>query len=318
MNKLKKALALVLTLAMVMSLGITAFAGDATKTAPKITVNNPSTDITIKGLTVTAYKILDLEYDKDVNDKSYVYKPTAELVASGYSYAPKTEFQHGYATVTEANIVEYITALKSDPQAMQAFAQDFVKGNAAALAKLKNDSVKAAGETAVIDLLDSESNSLGLGYYLITVTPNAASPETGDTAGTVAPAIAVSLDTTDYEAVVNVKADAPVIDKEAKQGSGAYSDDAQSVEVGATVNFRLTTKVPNYNGYKAYKFSIKDNMSDGLSRVADSLKVYLFSDDTSKDGALVTQSTTLLPTMFLILMTSSLPSTLTALLTTTS
>ena len=251
MKTIKKALALVLTLAIVMSLGIAAFAAT---TDPTITVVNDSKQVSIVGQTVTAYKLFDLSYD---GTNKYTYTPVAEL--AGYSYTPAGAKK----AVTSDTLKEYLESIASDPAAVAAFALDMQKNQTAVLAKLPSKADTASDEKVVLDV-----KTLGLGYYLVVVQPK--NVEGLGAANT--PAISVALDTTDYAPEVHVKSEAPALNKTVKEG-GAYVDGAVTREVGTNAEFKLETKVPNYNGYTTYKFDIVDTLSAGLKLDETSFKV---------------------------------------------
>ena len=105
---------------------------------------------------------------------------------------------------------------------------------------------------------------LDLGYYM--VYPNGAninvSPYTS----------IVSLTTTDPSQEVVQKAEYPTLEKE---------DSDDSVEVGQTVTYTLTSKVPNTTGYETFDFTMHDQMTAGLTFDGeDSISVKIDNDGT--------------------------------------
>lgn len=71
-------------------------------------------------------------------------------------------------------------------------------------------------------------------------------------------------------AVINLKLDAPTVDKDVlvKGGDKDEEDDwvaYTDFNIGDTVSFRLTSKVPNMRGYKGYDFTMYDFLSGGLT-----------------------------------------------------
>ena len=59
--------------------------------------------------------------------------------------------------------------------------------------------------------------------------------------------------------------------------------DATDVEVGQTVTYTITGKVPDYTGFNAYTYKVADTMSAGLTFNQDSIKVTVGSIDKTTD-----------------------------------
>ena len=283
MKTIKKALALILTLAIVMSLGITAFAtATGTKDAPAINISNGDTgSLVLTRHAVTAYKLFDLKWD-DAKATKFAYTIRPEIAANGFTYTAPTEFipSDGVATtdVTADNLYDYLMSIDGDSDALQKFAQ-FVINDASCAelrAALPQDTVTPAGETASIDLkvgndgaTAGTDKSLGLGYYLVTVTPKRAD---GDKTGSTNPAVAAALVTTKYNAAVdiNLKVEAPKIEKHVSD-----TKIAEGAKIGDVLTFTLETKIPDYTGYKEYHFIVSDTMTEGLTFVPGSGVVYI-------------------------------------------
>ena len=268
MKTMKKALALILALAIVMSLGITAFAdpytptdtdtpGDGVKGTPKIIVHNPSGSISIQGRTVTAYKLFDLSYDSG-NGEKYAYTPVAALEENSFAYIPALAHQvQGMTPVTADNLEAYLQNKKGDESALQAFGQFMASWEHLNALPHAETTGAANGQPTEIDV---SGPGLGLGYYLITVAPTAAA------GGTVTPVTSVSLDTTNYNANVYVKAEAPTVDKDIKApGDADFKEVSTTAQVGDVLEFRLESKIPNVNGYDKYIYQFQDTASEGLT-----------------------------------------------------
>ena len=268
MKTMKKALALILALAIVMSLGITAFAdpytptdtdtpGDGVKGTPKIIVHNPSGSISIQGRTVTAYKLFDLSYDSG-NGEKYAYTPVAALEENSFAYIPALAHQvQGMTPVTADNLEAYLQNKKGDESALQAFGQFMASWEHLNALPHAETTGAANGQPTEIDV---SGPGLGLGYYLITVAPTAAA------GGTVTPVTSVSLDTTNYNANVYVKADAPAVDKDVKMSEEPrFNEVSTSAKVGDVLEFRLEGEIPNVNGYETYVYQFQDTASEGLT-----------------------------------------------------
>ncbi|MCL2775924.1 MAG: SpaH/EbpB family LPXTG-anchored major pilin [Oscillospiraceae bacterium] len=85
---------------------------------------------------------------------------------------------------------------------------------------------------------------------------------------------AIGLTTVSPEADINLKADAPTIQKYVQQQNGTWGTETD-VNIGDTVNFSLRSTVPNTFGYSSYTFTIHDQMSAGLTFDPDNVKVYM-------------------------------------------
>ena len=66
---------------------------------------------------------------------------------------------------------------------------------------------------------------------------------------------------------INAKADVPDIEKNITDEDGTYQRKGDSYNVGDTVYFELTSKVPDMNGYDSYTYTVTDTLSDGLTLV---------------------------------------------------
>lgn len=119
--------------------------------------------------------------------------------------------------------------------------------------------LKAAvtGKTGGITLnvADGKATGLDLGYYFVTSSTGAL----------------CNLTTTNPDATIHDKNDVP-FDK---------VDDKDSVEVGETVSYTITGKVPDYTGFTTYTYLITDTMSEGLTFQKDAKVTVGGTDVTS-------------------------------------
>lgn len=102
------------------------------------------------------------------------------------------------------------------------------------------------------------------GYYL--VYPEGGSTGT-DSRGTDAMLVNVPRD--EGEATLNIKSTFPTVDKKVdtdNDGDGQAADNG-SAQVGDTVTFTLTSKVPDMSDYGEFYFAFNDTMSEGLAFV---------------------------------------------------
>ena len=111
-------------------------------------------------------------------------------------------------------------------------------------------------------------SGLTAGYYL--VFPEGGS--TGDNSrGT--DAILVNVPKNGGVTEQTIKSTFPTVDKKVQTTEGGNSTDNGTAQVGDTVTFKLTAKVPDMTDYDKYTFKFIDKLSDGLEFVADSVEV---------------------------------------------
>ena len=73
-------------------------------------------------------------------------------------------------------------------------------------------------------------------------------------------------------ASITLKTEAPTLEKEVKDAEGEWSDHADK-QIGDKIDYKLTSKVPNTNGYNKYEYTVHDKMSAGLTFDPDSVEV---------------------------------------------
>ena len=260
---MKKIFSLILTVALAASLIITAFAASEYS----ITVNNQADNVSIIGNTYSAYKVFNVNYNED---------------KTAFSYTVSDEFAAlSYSGKTGSDLIDLIATFENNSDELNAFA-DAAYAYAVANSIAAAGSVKATAETGnVIELASA-------GYYLVYGQADAA--DASETTAKIT--AACSLTTIKPTSEINVKADAPTIDKiivDADDGVGKGT----SVNVGDTVSFRLDSTVPEMTGYATYKFIVHDTMSAGLTFNASSVAVTVagaevaFDIDTSTDETFV-------------------------------
>ncbi len=202
--KFTKIASLILAIALVFSLGITAFAAES----GSITINGASKDNMY-----TIYKLLDLEsYNKESG--VYSYKVNADWV--NFFNTPEAK---EYFTVDEQGYTTWTNA-KNDDDTVAAFAK-----LALAYAKANGIAAKASSNTPVDNKI--VFSDLELGYYLIDSTMGAL----------------CGLTTTNPHASINAKNAAPTIDKQVKEDSTGQWGDENSADIGQVVEFRVTVNV---------------------------------------------------------------------------
>ena len=226
----RKLASLLLALVMVFALATTAFATEAgtTTTTGTITVANP-----VEGQTYTAYKILDVTYDGNGN---YSY-----TIAVDGSSDWLLDVRY-YAALPNSGLVEHVVRTPVEEKPFYTTNDKFSPADFAAYLKGKLDK-HPTGYTGY-ELTKQENGTasvsgLDLGYYLVTSTTGAL----------------CNLTTTDPTVTIHDKNDMH-FEKTA---------DKTDVEVGQTVTYTITGKVPDYTGFTAYTYKVADTMSEGLT-----------------------------------------------------
>ena len=244
MKYIKRTLALLLAVVLVLALSVGAFAAEDYS----ITVTNTNTSVSISGNTYRAYKIFDATYSGD----HVAYTVSKEF--EGFTYEGKSG----------DDLIAYLGTLDNNSEALDKFAK-------AALAYAAEKGIQAAGSVTAT----GESATIALaapGYYLVTGT---ATPSEGQTV-----TAACSLTTAKPTATVNPKVDAPSIDK--KIVEGATDVDANTANIGDSVNYKITSSVPNMQSYEKYYFVMEDTLSKGLT-FNDDLAITIGSKTLVKD-----------------------------------
>lgn len=190
--------------------------------------------------TYTAYKIFDVVYDAAKEHYSYTIASTSEWFNTVSTYANDTT--HGL-TLTQVNGGDTYVVTTGNGFSAPDFAV----------------ALKAAVNGMTGRPLSGDANSvsvsgLPLGYYFVASTSGAL----------------CNLTTTNPTVTIHDKNDMP-FEKTADQ---------TNVDVGQTVNYTVTGKVPDYTGFNAYTYKVADTMSEGLTFKKD-VKVTVGGADES-------------------------------------
>lgn len=191
--------------------------------------------------TYTAYKIFDVVYDTEGHYSYTIDSNSNEWYTTVSTYAEDTT--HGL-TLTQVNgSTTYVVTIGDGFSA-----PDFAVALKAAV----------TGKTGIELIGDNGSVSvsgLPLGYYFVTSTSGAL----------------CNLTTTAPDVTIHDKNDMPFEKKV----------DKNNVDVGQTVTYTVTGKVPDYTGFETYTYEITDTMSQGLTFNRDSLVVKVGSEDVT-------------------------------------
>ena len=187
------------------------------------------------------------------------------------------------------------------------YVQDYINGpdKIGGTADDVNVSTVTKSATASAETVTINTTATGdFGYYFI-----ASVADVKDASGqnSLKPVTAITaLRTNDYPVTIKLKADAPIIDKQVSKVStwaeapfvndpltSVFNSEYTDVNIGDTVNYRISSKMPNMNGYDRYTFTVWDELGGGLTYVenATNLKVMIGSVDVTANVTL-TYSTT--------------------------
>ena len=241
-------MAVLMAMTMILSMSMTAFAaGDATRLTGtgKLTVNN-----TVAGKTLDLYQIftatkneagnvaytLNPEYEGFFQNKISGASTSAgeELSEKAYDYVKEQVGKDGKNGVNFAKAM--LTWILSNTSTVDA----------------THKAVTTTDSSTVI-------SDLAYGYYVVYplgATDTSAAPGTGQDYTSVASLVSV----TGTDATVNMKSNYPTVVKKVNDNKNA--DD---VNIGDTVTYTLTSKVPDMTGYTSYVFNFKDTLSTGLT-----------------------------------------------------
>jgi len=241
---MKKIASIVLALVLVLAMAAPAMA--ANSNPHTITIVNP-----ISGHQYTAYQV----FSGDISDGKLA----------------------NIAWGTGVNGEALLTALKADDTLKDDFASATnAQDVAAVLTGYENDSVKldrfaelaglkiatAAGTSTQAVAQDDNGNFVytipvvGDGYYIV--------KDTGTIADKDDAATKYILQVL-KDVKVTAKADVPTLDKNIVEGENRV--DYNNAAVGGVVNYELTSKVPEMDGYDKYYFIVHDTLSKGLTPV---------------------------------------------------
>jgi len=233
-------MAVLMAMTMILSMSMTAFAAEASKGT--LTVNN-----TVAGKTLDLYQIFTAT--KSENNVAYTLN-------SAYEGFFKTKVENGSSLSGEAlseaayNYVK--TQVGTDGSNGAAFAKDimgWILGNTA--------TVEATHTTATTTDTTTVINNLDYGYYV--VYPLGATDTSTAPGNEAVKSVASLVSVTGADATVNMKSNYPTVVKKVNEKN------ADDVNIGDTVTYTLTSKVPDMTGYTSYVFNFKDTLSAGLT-----------------------------------------------------
>ena len=234
-------MAVLMAMTMILSMSMTVFAAEAPKGT--LTVNN-----TVAGKTLDLYQIFTATKSGD---------SVAYTLNSAYEGFFKTKVANGSSLSDEALSEAAYNYVKDqvgkDGSNGAAFAKDILDWI------LKNKTiVDATHKTATTTASTTVINNLDYGYYV--VYPLGATDTSTAPGNEIVKSVASLVSVTGNDATVNMKSNYPTVVKKVNDNKNA--DD---VNIGDTVTYTLTSKVPDMTGYTSYVFNFKDTLSTGLT-----------------------------------------------------
>jgi len=301
MKHFKRAAAMLLAVVLSLCLAVTAFADNTDQPTGTLTVTGSGLYIPDegagKGKNVTAIRMFTARATEAATPNpntfdSYVLENKWEgfFKQDEIFNAMKTA---GATTVSTANdldsaalsdaAVAYINTLLSETTTTKGTtlvefahkAQNWARKNSTTLsAEPSLVTVKAATQDSDEDKTKGTATftDLTAGYYL--VFPEGGSTGKGNR-GT--DAILVNVPRDGKNTAAEIKSTFPTVDKQVSNDKTNYQDNT-TAQVGDTVTFKLTAKVPDMADYTAYKFVFHDTLSNGLEFVANSVEVSIASN----------------------------------------
>ena len=243
MKKLvSRLMAVLMAMTMILSMSMTAFAAEASKGT--LTVNN-----TVAGKTLDLYQIFTAT--KSGDNVAYTLNSAYEGFFKNNTRIPGSESLTGEA-LSEAAYNYVKIQVGTDGSNGAAFAKDimgWILGNTA--------TVEATHTTATTTDTTTVINNLDYGYYV--VYPLGATDTSTAPGNEAVKSVASLVSVTGTDATVNMKSNYPTV---VKKVNDKIADD---VNIGDTVTYTLTSKVPDMTGYTSYVFNFKDTLSAGLT-----------------------------------------------------
>ena len=235
MKRMKRIMALMLAAIMMMAMSVTAFAAEGATGTCTLTVNAKGGQ-DLKGQTINLYKLFDVTESKSGETTNYAYTVNDTYKSTLASVLNIAE------TSKDEEFAAAVTKLGSDNSiGVQNFANTFTtKALEGKLAATATSNKIEESKTAYT------FSNLAAGYYLVYVTGGKE--------------IQSSLVTVDATNSVNLKTEAPSIEKKA---------DKETVSIGQVVKYTVTGSIPDTTGYEQYVYKIHDTLTTGLDFVND-------------------------------------------------
>lgn len=295
MKHFKRAAAMLLAVVLSLCLAVTAFAADDTTKYDKGNLTVTGSGLYVPGangatgegkevtailmFTANASKKNDAAADANNEFDSYTlneywaafFKDASrfEAVKKAGNYTGSGEISRD--ALSDASVA-YVESLRDNDTAMAKLAHDaqkWVRAHSSTFEGLvKKQKAQQVSDDADKTKGTATFTELTAGYYL--VFPEGGSTGDGNR-GT--DAILVNVPKNGDKTEVTIKSKFPTVDKKVQTTKDGDFTDNSTAQVGDTVTFKLTAKVPDMTDYDSYTFKFIDKLSNGLEFVADSVEV---------------------------------------------
>lgn len=310
MKHFKRAAAMLLAVVLSLCLAVTAFAADTVQSTGNLTVTGSGLYIPGEGTAagtgkkVTAIRMFTARVTGDASASttntidSYVLETkwedffkqdevfTAMKNAGATTVSTATDLDS--AALSDA-AVAYINTLLSETTTSKGItlvdfahkAQKWARDNNATLVAVPSLVTVKTAEPVSGDADKTKGTAnfpnLNAGYYLVF-------PEGGSTGNNSrgTDAILVNVPKNGVNTAATIKSKFPTVDKQVSNNEIDYKDNT-TAQVGGTVTFKLTAKVPDMTDYTTYKFVFHDTLSNGLAYNANSVKVTIGGTAVTKN-----------------------------------
>jgi len=268
---MKKTLAAVSALCMTAALTIPSITGMAADiVAINDATNSNGTITSVQGKTFNLYKIFSLtkitvtdgddEYKYIIDDDWKGFFQNTSVIPTYTASMSEAEFN--------AAVVEYVSGFSGAAET-QELAQALAKY--AANNSIDPDSTKTGGAEAT-SVVFTESDITTTGYYLITQDVVSSSATSEDKV--VSAFMLENIEDLSETLNITLKADKPTVEKKIVE-TGSTLVDANTANVNGTVNYQISSYVPDTTYYDYYWFELTDTFSAGLT----------FTPDTTSTGS---------------------------------
>ena len=237
-------MAVLMAMTMILSMSMTAFAADASKGT--LTVNN-----TVAGKTLDLYQIFTAT--KNGDNVAYTLNSAYEGFFQSKITDASTLTGEALSEKAYAYVKEQVGETGSNGAA---FAKDILGWILSASGETKT-AVESTHSTATTADTKTVIDNLAYGYYV--VYPLGATDTSTAPGNETVKSVASLVSVTGTDATVNMKSNYPTVVKKVN------NKNADDVNIGDTVTYTLTSKVPDMTGYTSYVFNFKDTLSAGLT-----------------------------------------------------
>lgn len=275
MKILNKVLHAFMALALLLMLTIPAFA----TASFNITINGSSSSLDMSGTTYTAYKLFDVT---GYNESAGAYTYAVANNFADFTYTPVGGTLHD-----ASDMVSYVYSLSGNTDALNAFTGAVKTYITASNPPISDDGSMTATASNTVSIPITG----GAGYYIVLAEGKAGNDQTVTAL--------CALTTAVKDATVDLKADAPTIDKQVYENSPEGWGKVADYSIGQNVPFKLMAHIPSYADQYThdYTYIIHDTLDrqmayntgslavkNGTNDVAQSSSTYVLTTDTDTNG----------------------------------